>query len=98
MSTSPSSLSLPTRKARRFINVPAALVRGDLWIRAQRTRPIRRAVLYSRRGDLLRRLALLHPRVERGQHVERAGAITAAAMAHARHHEEARGVAHVLDL
>src|SRR5690348_16696939 len=56
---------------------------------AERAGEVDRAVGAVRGDDALRRLAVLDPVLERGQHVERVGAGPAAAVIHAGHHEQA---------
>src|SRR6185436_14556764 len=81
-------LALFADKVRGLIDAARALVRRDLRIRAQRTRAIDRAALAVRRDDHGRRRALLHPLLERADLVEVVGAFAAAAVRHARRHEQ----------
>ena len=78
----------PARKASRFIRASRALVGRSLRIGAEWPCAIDRAVGGVRRDDLIRRLALLDPLLERGDHVERVRAFAAAAVAHAGRHEQ----------
>src|SRR5712691_5224488 len=71
-------------KIRGLVGAAAALITGDLRVRAQRTRAIDRAVANPRCDDLLGRLALLHPMFERLHRVKSVRPIAAAAMPHPR--------------
>src|SRR5712691_12826953 len=83
-----------------FVRAARACEDGSLRIRAQRPRALDLAAGHTRRNDPIGRLALLDPLLERGDRIERVGAFTAAAMAHAGDHEQAdpcrrlRGAAH----
>src|SRR5215813_13210135 len=82
------ALALLADKTRRLIDASASFVCRDLWIWAERTRPIDLAVFRMRRDDLVRCLALFHPLIERPDLVEVVRAFAAAAVRHARRHEQ----------
>jgi hypothetical protein len=72
--------------------LPLPRVHSDLWIRAQRARPIHNAVAEMRRHNLVGCGSLFHPSFERPQHVERVGTWTAGAMIDAGRPEEANEI------
>src|SRR4051812_6649621 len=76
-------------EARRLIGAAAPFVDGRRGVEAQRARAIDSARLRVRRRYRERRCSLLHPVLERGEHVERARPWTARTVLHARHHEQA---------
>src|SRR5665213_780607 len=77
-----------------FVSTARALVCGHLRVRTQRTRPVHHAVANPRRRDRLRSLSILRPLLQRADHIEGAGAIASAAMAHPGHHEQPVAVTH----
>src|SRR5690349_11286931 len=80
-----------TRKIRRFVNVAGTLVIRRLRIGAQRASPVCFSVPHARCFDAFRRLAALHPLLDRSQHIERIRPVAAVAVSHARHHEQPHG-------
>src|SRR5262249_52002941 len=75
-------------EVRGLVDAAAAGVGGDLRIRTQRTRAIDGAAGPMRRDDAYWRLALLDPLLDGARRVESVGSFAAAAMPHARRHEE----------
>src|ERR1051325_3055322 len=92
---SAARLALFAGKVGGLVDAARAFVGRDLRIGAQRPRAIDRTAFAVRRGDHRRRLALLHPLLERADLVEVVGAFTAAAMGHARRHKETEAVVDV---
>src|SRR5580658_8077766 len=72
----------------RLVRTARTLPLRFIRVSAQRTRAIYGSVGEVRRDDLFRRGALLHPLIQRAQHVETGGARTAGAMLHAGNHEQ----------
>ena len=83
-----SGFRLLTDEVRGVVDAARSLVGRVARIGAERPRPIDLAVAHARRGNLLRRRAAFDPGVERRHHVEGAGAVAAAAVPHAGHHEQ----------
>src|SRR5262245_7829180 len=81
-----------TREVGRVVRTTRALVGSHLWERAERPRAIDLTFRDVRCGDRRRRLFLLDPVLERGEHVECGGAVAPAAVVHAGHHDEAIAV------
>src|SRR5262245_3289433 len=73
-------LRLATHEIGRVVDAPASGVRRHLRIRAQRTHAIDLPVGAVRGVQLLRRLAVLHPLLERADLVEHVRALTAGAV------------------
>src|SRR6266850_8534291 len=71
------------REVRSLVGAAASLIDGNLRVRTERTRAVRFSVAHLRRDDRVGRLALLHPLLERADHVERVRSLAAAAVAHA---------------
>src|SRR5215813_2178163 len=73
------------------IGAAASLVCGHLWKSAQRTCSIDVTLRHMRRGDLFRRLSFFNPLVQNTNLIPGIRAIPAAAVIHARNHEQAVG-------
>src|ERR1051326_115421 len=86
--SSPSFRHLPANEILRVIGAAAALILGDLRIRAERARSFHRSVIDARGDHHIRCVAFFHPLLDRADLVEHIRAFTAAAMAHSRFQEE----------
>src|SRR4051812_14345406 len=76
-------------EVRRVVAAAGPFPARDLWIETERPRAIDLAAGAVRRDQLVRRHALLDPLLERRQMIELVRSGAAAAVAHARRHEEA---------
>src|SRR5262245_2520307 len=85
----PAGVDTSADKARGVVRVALAGVGGDLGIRTERACAVDLGITQARRLDSLRRLAVLDPLFERGDHVEAVRSFAAAAVRHAGHHEQA---------
>src|SRR5215467_14335694 len=81
-------LALFADKIGRLVDAARPFVGRHLRIGTQRPRAIDRAALGVRRDDLIRRLALLHPLLERADLVEAVRAVAALAVVHSWRHEQ----------
>src|ERR1043165_1706598 len=81
-------------EARRGVRAARSFVCSHLRVRAERPGTIGSSVDEARGGNVVGRLLLLHPLFEGREHVERGGAVAAAAVAHARYHEQPVAVLH----
>src|SRR5262245_38550096 len=80
-------------EVRGVVQTALASVNSDLRIRTQRPASIDHSVGRVLGDDLLRRLALLDPSLAHAHPVEVVGTNAAAAMGHARHHEQPNRIA-----
>src|SRR5580765_5090031 len=89
----PERTGLPANKIGRFISASCSFVGRNRRVRAQRARADDVAVRDLRSWNLRRRRLRSHPCVHGDDHIERARAVAAATVAHARHHEQSHRVA-----
>src|SRR5580704_1454076 len=84
-----ASLLCPASEIPCVIGAAGALVHRHLWIGAQRSRHVHAVVRHVRSNHLIGSCAQFPPPLDRRESIELVRARTAAAMRHARHHEEA---------
>src|SRR5258706_4698336 len=83
-------------EVRRVVRAAGARVDSQLRVRAEGTRAIHTATRGVRRENAIGRLPLLHPLLERRDHVEVVRTVAAGAMPHPRRHEQPVAILHVL--